>query len=76
MTSSTEAIFNAALALSENDRAALAFQLFESLDKSNQGEIDAAWVEEAERRLQAFEQGTMKAIPGDEVMRPLLGNKE
>jgi hypothetical protein len=30
--------------------------------------IDAIWAEEAEKRLRAFEAGSIKAIPADEIL--------
>ena len=54
MNQTTEAVFQAALALPPEKRAALAEQLLDSLADVDQAAIDAAWVEEAERRLQAF----------------------
>jgi putative addiction module component (TIGR02574 family) len=67
MNSNLEAVFAAALALPPASRAVLAEKLVKSLDDHDQAGIEAAWVEEVERRLQAFDRGTLKAIPGDEV---------
>jgi putative addiction module component (TIGR02574 family) len=71
MNPTTETLFQTALALPPENRADLAEQLLDSLAEKDQAAIDAAWVEEAERRLQAFDQGKIKAIPGEEVMRSL-----
>ena len=49
----------------------LAEHLMESLDADDQAEIDALWVEEAERRARELEDGTVQAIPGEEVMNRL-----
>jgi putative addiction module component (TIGR02574 family) len=68
VTDDFESIANAALALPAVNRAALAERLLESLAEPDQSEIDAAWAEEAERRLAAYQQGSMKAIPAEEVM--------
>lgn len=67
-----EPIFSAALALPPEQRAALAEKLWESLQTPRQKEIDAAWVEEAERRLQAYKEGKLRAIPASEVFASLL----
>ena len=69
MSANLEHLFSAALALPSADRAILAEMLLESLKQEDQAEIDRAWAEEADRRLQDFRQGTLKAIPGDEVLR-------
>jgi putative addiction module component (TIGR02574 family) len=71
MNQPMEALFQAALALPPDQRAALAEQLLDSLAAKDQAAIDAAWVEEAERRLQALDQGKVKTIPGEEVLRSL-----
>lgn len=51
------------------DRAALAKWIVESLDELSASEIEALWVEEAERRLDELEQGTVVEIPAEEVLR-------
>lgn len=76
MNQATETLFQAALALPPANHAALAEQLLDSLAEEDQATLDAAWVEEAERRLQAFDQGKVKAIPGEEVMRSLSIRRE
>ena len=58
-----EDIEAAALQLAQSDRAHLAERLLVSLDEDD--EILAAWVEEAERRADAFERGEMEAIDFD-----------
>lgn len=64
-----------ALSLPPKSRAKLAEKLLESLDVSKQREIDALWAEEAENRLDAFEQGKLQAIPGPEVFKKLKCRK-
>jgi len=65
-----------ALSLPPKSRAKLAEKLLESLDDSKQQEIDALWAEEAESRIDAFEQGKLKAVPGREVFRKLKARKK
>lgn len=36
-----------------------------------QAEIDRCWADEAERRVQAVDQGTVTVIPGEQVLREL-----
>jgi len=69
--SNYEEIMSAALALPAGSRAMLAEQLLESLAADEQERINALWVEEAERRDQELEDGTVKALPGEEVMNRL-----
>jgi putative addiction module component (TIGR02574 family) len=51
------------------DRALLAKRIVESLDELSQAEIEALWVEEAERRLDEMEQGQVSEIPAEEALR-------
>ena len=61
-----------ALVLDENDRAALAERLLDSLDLDGGGpvdeaEIERAWTKESVRRLEELRSGRVKAVPADEV---------
>ena len=58
-----EDIAAAALQLATSDRAKLAERLLVSLEEDD--EILASWVEEAERRGDAFDRGEMEAIDFD-----------
>lgn len=69
INSPLEDIEAAALQLASGDRAKLAERLLISLEEDD--EILAAWVEEAERRGQAHEQGEMGAIDFDESVARL-----
>ena len=64
-------LLRAALALAPAARAQLADQLLASLDGENQKEIDAAWGEEAERRIQEIKEGKVEPIDGESVMKEL-----
>ncbi len=55
--------------LNLKDRAALAKWIVESLDELSEAEIEALWVEEAERRLDEMESGQADEIPTKEVLR-------
>lgn len=69
INSPLEDIEAAALQLAPADRARLAERLLVSLDEDD--EILASWVEEAERRGDAYERGEMGAIDFDESMARL-----
>ncbi len=56
-----------ALRLSPEERAELASELLVSLDDLSEPEIERLWLEEAERRDAALDNGTARAIPADEV---------
>jgi len=55
--------------LNLKERAALAKRIVQSLDELSESEIEALWVEEAERRLDELEQGLAPEIPAEEVLR-------
>lgn len=61
----------AALSLPEADRAMLADHMLDSLTPPNQKEIDAAWAEEAERRMREIDEGKVEPIDGELVMQRL-----
>lgn len=68
-----EEILKAALDLSPQERLAVARELAKSVpareDESlSETEWNEVWGEEALRRLREIEDGTVKTIPGDEVM--------
>jgi putative addiction module component (TIGR02574 family) len=67
---STSDVIEQALKLKAAERFALIEMLQESLDKSDP-EIDRIWLEEAQRRLQAYREGKLAAIPMAEVFRDL-----
>ncbi len=66
-----EEIISAALSLPPGARAMLAEHLLESLDASDQKEIDSAWAEEAERRMREIREGKVETIDGDLVLQEL-----
>jgi putative addiction module component (TIGR02574 family) len=65
-----------ALSLPPRSRAKLAEQLLESLDDPKQKEMDRLWADEVEDRIDAYERGELKAIPGQEVFRRLTPRKK
>jgi putative addiction module component (TIGR02574 family) len=76
MSPTTDAVLQAALSLPRDERAALAEKILDSLGDANQAELDAAWAQEAEDRIKAYEEGKMKAIPAEEVFRSLKQRKK
>ena len=55
-------------ALAPEDRSRLVDLLLVSLHEDPLGQIEAAWDEEAERRLTAYDRGEVQAIDGEEVL--------
>jgi len=51
------------------EKAALARVLIEELDASVDDNAEQLWIDEAQRRHDAYLEGELEAIPGDEVMK-------
>ena len=64
---STESITTSALALPPESRAELADILLRSIERQDSG-LAAAWAEEIDDRLAAFERGEMMSLSREEVM--------
>lgn len=58
-----------ARALSPRQKAALARVLIEDLDPIVHPDAERLWIEEAQRRYDAYLAGKLTAVPGEEVMR-------
>ena len=54
--------------LAPAERARLLRSLIARLDAPSEADVEAAWLEEAERRLAEIERGDAKTVPGDRVM--------
>ena len=67
-TTELEALRNAAMALSESERAKLASDLVASLDGPNENEVAQAWDIEVCRRINEIEAGTAQLLDVDEVL--------
>ena len=76
MIRSSVKVVNDALSLPPRSRAKLAEKLLQSLDDTRQSEIDRLWADEIEDRIDAYEKGNLKAIPGKEVFRRLKPRKK
>ena len=55
-------------ALAPDDRARLIDLLLASLDDGLRAQVEAAWDEEVERRLDAYDRGEVHAIDGEQVL--------
>ena len=65
---STKEILEKALRLRPEEKFMVVEGLLRSLDEPNQ-ELDAVWVEEAEKRLKAYREGKLEGIPLEEVFK-------
>jgi putative addiction module component (TIGR02574 family) len=64
----TDNILKEALTLRPSEKAQLIDKLISSLDKSDK-EIDKLWAKEAEDRIDAYDQGKLKAISLEKVLQ-------
>ena len=67
MTAATAKLVDQLLSLPCEDRIYLLDRLIESLNAPSGEEIDRAWAEEAERRIDELDSGKVQAIPGEQV---------
>jgi len=58
-----------ALRLSDEERAALAGELIQSLDRQVDADAEAAWAAEIRARLDRLDKGTATTIPWSEARR-------
>ncbi len=72
MAASNSALFKQVLNLEEDDRAALAGLLIESLDGEADEDVESAWLEEVEHRIAELESGIVTSIPWEEVKTRLF----
>lgn len=61
-------VLEQALELKVNERSKLVDELLKSLDKPDE-EIDEIWVEEADKRLEAYRRGELKAVPMENIFK-------
>lgn len=54
--------------LTPQDKATLARILIEELDPSADSQVKQLWLAESQRRYDAYLQGKLESLPGDEVM--------
>lgn len=67
---------NEALKLDPPSRARLAEVLLRSLDDPSEREVEALWLDEAERRERAWDAGEVEGIPAEQVMREFRSGSE
>lgn len=75
MTVQTQQVLERAVRLPPVDRAELVEQILSSFDRPSREKIDALWAKEAEDRIDAYDQGKMKAIPASQVFEKINRQK-
>lgn len=54
--------------LTQQEKATLARILIEELGPSTDSDVEQLWIAESQRRYDAYLQGKLASLPGDEVM--------
>ncbi|MEX0600677.1 MAG: addiction module protein [Rhodothermales bacterium] len=67
MMSATENLEEIVLALPRSERARLAERLIASLDEDSA--VEEAWIEEVERRLEAYRKGCLESVSAESAVR-------
>ncbi|NGZ10795.1 MAG: hypothetical protein CV088_15645 [Nitrospira sp. LK70] len=75
MTQKSQVVLEEALKLSSNERAEVAERLIASLDEVPDADVEQAWQEEIQKRIQQIDRGEVKMIPWEEVQRRLRHGK-
>ena len=66
-----ESIASDALLLPIEQRLFLAHQMLISVDSESDADVDKAWDEEIQRRIQQYDNGEVAGIPGPEVFQKI-----
>jgi len=69
MASNFEKLERDVRALSSREKAVLTRMLIEDLDPTVDENVEEMWIEEAQRRYEAYRAGNLKAVRGDEAIR-------
>ncbi len=69
MTKAAQKVESEALNLDIHARAKLAGKLLMSLDEPSVSEVERLWLDEAERRLEAYRAGKVQGVPANEVFQ-------
>jgi putative addiction module component (TIGR02574 family) len=73
-SSDLKRVYDEALRLPQDDRAALAVWLIDSLDPEADADLEAAWGAEIERRLAELDSGAVTPIPLADARKVILGS--
>ena len=73
MRRSAQKLFEEAMRLDAEERAALTGLLIESLDPESEEGVGEAWVAEIERRMAEVDSGAVQTIPWEELRARLYG---
>jgi len=74
MSTAIEQVLTQALQMPPQDRAMIAERLLASLDTEVDWEVEVAWQQEAQRRIEEIDRGEVVCLPWEQVMNRLRGN--
>jgi len=74
MSSQIDELLSASMNLPLEERAQLAGRLLLSIENPTDAEVERLWLDEAERRLNAFRRGDSQPIPSAEVFRQAIAD--
>lgn len=72
MTNKAAQVLEAGLQLPEDERGDVAARLIESLDTNGDGDIEAAWSAEIQKRIEELRQGKVKPLSWAEARRIIV----
>lgn len=73
MGTTTRKLYEEAMKLDPDERAALTGLLIESLEPETEEGVESAWIAEIERRMAELDSGSVQTIPWEEVRARLFG---
>jgi len=73
MTREASELLKKALELPEEERAALAGSLIDSLDRTADESVEAEWNQEILRRIEVMDSGKAKLVPWEEIRSWISG---
>ena len=71
MSERTESVINEALSLPPVERAELIERLYDSMRSEREREIEQAWAQESERRIDELQNGKESTVSYDQMKREL-----
>ena len=69
MTTKTDFLLNEALSMSPGERARIAHCLIHSLEEPSAENVEAEWIELAQKRLEELENGTVQPVSWEEIKK-------
>jgi len=71
MVSPRDDVMKRAMKLDADDRSIIAHALLDSIREPVDPEIERAWIEEAQRRYEAYKRGEIESVDGEQALREI-----